>query len=320
MASRKDAYAQSDSMATQASTLDSLSKKLTDDLRTHIKTLGSFELLGKQWYSMVDSLKHISGIALMEQRMPKKAGQDEMTLWDKEDMAVRMVLEEGKLNMCLRTLQEYKTLVRPANSFMGRAKAAAAGLGTTDVELMNKMCIFEESLGMILHCALKSVEAVQTLDLPFTCAHCSEVLHAASAPDFSMPGSASANINRSQEAMVMQYLASIGARSEDIDEDRFASLIEETKMLPALITVVHRDVKKFNKDFGTGAALFLNAVCDMEHFQKHIDGFLATDDEKKAFVALKEVLVQPLLTDGVLERKQVRSLTDRMMKMGRSLS
>ena len=29
--------------------------------------------------------------------------------------------------------------------------------------------------GMILHCALKSVEAVQTLDLPFTCAHCSEV-------------------------------------------------------------------------------------------------------------------------------------------------
>ncbi len=28
-----------------------------------------------------------------------------MTLWDKEDMAVRMVLEEGKLNMCLRVLQ-----------------------------------------------------------------------------------------------------------------------------------------------------------------------------------------------------------------------
>ena len=27
-----------------------------------------------------------------------------------------------------------------------------------------------------------------------------------------------------QEAMVMQYLASIGARSEDIDEDRFASV------------------------------------------------------------------------------------------------
>jgi hypothetical protein len=65
----------------------------------------------------------------MEQKLPKQAGQvrlflpvrrrftacvqthllgceqDTMTLWDKEDMAVRMVLEEGKLNMCLRVLQ-----------------------------------------------------------------------------------------------------------------------------------------------------------------------------------------------------------------------
>ena len=41
----------------------------------------------------------------MEQKLPKQEGQDAMTLWDKEDMAVRMVLEEGKLNMCLRVLQ-----------------------------------------------------------------------------------------------------------------------------------------------------------------------------------------------------------------------
>ena len=52
----------------------------------------------------------------MEQRQPKQEGQEEMTLWDKEDMAVRMVLEEGKLNMCLRVLQEYKALVRPAGA------------------------------------------------------------------------------------------------------------------------------------------------------------------------------------------------------------
>ena len=61
--------------------------------------------MGKEWLSMVDSLQHISSIAVMEQKLPQQAGGGEMTLWDKDDMAVRMVLEEGKLNMCLRVLQ-----------------------------------------------------------------------------------------------------------------------------------------------------------------------------------------------------------------------
>ena len=103
MAARAAAYAQSGD--SQAATLESLSKKLSDDLRRHIKTLGSFALMGKEWLSMVDSLQHISSIAVMEQKLPKQAGGDDMTLWDKDDMAVRMVLEEGKLNMCLRVLQ-----------------------------------------------------------------------------------------------------------------------------------------------------------------------------------------------------------------------
>ena len=89
----------------QAATLESLSKKLSDDLRRHIKTLGSFALMSKEWLAMVESLQHISSIAVMEQKLPKQSGQDVMTLWDKDDMAVRMVLEEGKLNMCLRVLQ-----------------------------------------------------------------------------------------------------------------------------------------------------------------------------------------------------------------------
>ena len=33
----------------QTATLDSLSKKLSDDLRQHIKSLGSYSLLSKEW-------------------------------------------------------------------------------------------------------------------------------------------------------------------------------------------------------------------------------------------------------------------------------
>ena len=37
----------------QAATLDSLSKKLSDDLRQHIKSLGSYALLSKEWLTTV---------------------------------------------------------------------------------------------------------------------------------------------------------------------------------------------------------------------------------------------------------------------------
>ncbi len=37
----------------QAATLDSLSKKLSDDLRQHIKSLGSYSLLSKEWLATV---------------------------------------------------------------------------------------------------------------------------------------------------------------------------------------------------------------------------------------------------------------------------
>ena len=38
------------------------------------------------------------------------------------------------------------------------------------------MNLFEESLGMVIACALKSVEAVQTLDLPAMLQHTADVL------------------------------------------------------------------------------------------------------------------------------------------------
>lgn len=67
------------------------------------------------------------------------------------------------------------------------------------------MIAFEESLGLILHCCLKSVEAVQTLDMPLLCAHAGEVMGNAAAT--ASPSGRS--IDASQEALVLQYLASV---------------------------------------------------------------------------------------------------------------
>ena len=44
-------------------------------------------------------------MALLEHRLPREG---ESTLWEGEELTVRYMLEEGKLNLCMRLMEEYK--------------------------------------------------------------------------------------------------------------------------------------------------------------------------------------------------------------------
>lgn len=103
MFSRKNNYEQ----ATDTTSLDDLSRKLAVDLRKHVKRLDSFPPYTKEWLGLVDSLLHISNIAMMEHKLPRD--NDDATLWEGDELTVRFLLEEGKLNLCLRLMHEYKT-------------------------------------------------------------------------------------------------------------------------------------------------------------------------------------------------------------------
>ena len=270
----------------RSSQLDALSKRLSDDLRQHIKSLGSFPLLGRDWVTVTNSLKHISEIAMMEQKLPKQAGQDSMTLWDKEDMAVRMVLEEGKLNMCLRVLQEYRALVRPAGAHATAARASCAAIDMTEADLSNKMHLFEESLGLLMLCSVKSVEAVQTLDMPLLCQHVAEVLGtsnaAAGPPSRDGVPELAMGIMGAQEALVVQYLLAVGLQGESIDEDRLCILLHEHNIVGNLVACTLRDSEAYGQDYTVAALKFLSFVADTEHFQTHVDDYFADDDAKRA--------------------------------------
>ena len=45
---------------------------------------------------MVDSLKHVAQVATMEHKIPREGDQ---TLWEGDELTVRFLLEEGKLNL-----------------------------------------------------------------------------------------------------------------------------------------------------------------------------------------------------------------------------
>lgn len=96
MFSRKNAYESTG----QSTGLDDTSRKLAVDLRKHVRRLEMLPHHTKEWIGLTDSLLHISNVALMEHQLPRDS--EDSTLWEGEELTVRFVLEEGKLNLCLR--------------------------------------------------------------------------------------------------------------------------------------------------------------------------------------------------------------------------
>ena len=111
---------------------------------------------------------------------------------------MRFMLEEGKLNLCVRLMHEYRkalaALAPPSERYSAWLQSTAAATELHDVSLLtSRMLTFEQSLGVLLRCALEHVESVQTADLPELMCHIGEILAAAA----SKPSS-SINFERTQ--------------------------------------------------------------------------------------------------------------------------
>ena len=166
--------------ANEPETLDDLSRKLAVDLRKHVRRLEGHPMFSRDWIGMVDSLVHISNIAQMEHRLPRSG---DGTLWEGDELTVRFLLEEGKLNLCLRLMHDFCRAVAamqpPSDAYASflAERAAAAELPDADA-MQQKLLTFEQAMGVLLRCAFEHVEAVQTTDLPELCDHAGEVFRA----------------------------------------------------------------------------------------------------------------------------------------------
>ena len=206
MFNKKDKYASAEQDA--GGGLDDLSRKLAVDLRKHVKKLESHRACSKEWVTMVDSLTHIANIAAMEHRLPEAANS---TLWEGDQLTVRFLLEEGKLNLCMRLMHEYKRTQRATGAAELAQLATAAGVETAE-KLAERSLAFEQSLGTLLRCSFEHIEAVQTTDMPELFQHAAEVLCS--------PSSAPPRVRAHAEAGVLSYLALTFNRVESIGEEK----------------------------------------------------------------------------------------------------
>ena len=80
-------------------------------------------MLTAEWFSVVEALQHIANIAIMEERLPK--ADDDATLWERDDLTVRYMLEEGKLNVTLRAVVNHRNFLRRRREFEEKVVATA---------------------------------------------------------------------------------------------------------------------------------------------------------------------------------------------------
>ena len=326
-----------------------LAAKLTADLRNHIRMMNSFPVMSPAWVKMTDDLERVSAVAEMERQLPKD--DKDATLWECEEQALRFILEDGKLNLCLRNLVDYKTFEREA---LGEGKRLKRSVRST-------MDRFETSLGLTLKNAWRHVEALQTTDLPLLLSHVADVLAgcpahlrglAACAPASGGGGgegggadgegkegdgeeeegggggggaaavaaaAGAAPFGARQEAMVLHYLHGLCKRLDEIDEGRVMPFILERRLLHLLACHLHAFQAQLGEEDLWAGAEALSILFDTEDFDVNGDEYLEDDGTKRALVGIGAGFVAAKAAEDVDQRRALRPLLDGIEMAERAL-
>ncbi|KAK2964719.1 hypothetical protein BLNAU_19 [Blattamonas nauphoetae] len=129
-------------------TLQALMTKQVQAIANH--PIGSAE-----WSLMAKHVKRLSTIALMENRIPLRKGE---SLFETTRFAVRHLIDDSKTSACLEAMTT-------VFAWKVESKKNPSIIGTTATthklpadELLRRVDIFEQSMGMILFCVFNCVE------------------------------------------------------------------------------------------------------------------------------------------------------------------
>jgi len=276
--------------------------RLKAELREHIRFLADYDLLSTDWLRMAESLHQIANVAFMETHLPpsddnpleQHGKKDTGTLWDQErdELAVRILLEEGKLNLALRILHRYRQALRDGDKFTALLKATSEKFHS-DVNTVSERCkVFEQSVGILLQFAFSHVEALQIMDLPEFLQHASEVLtEAAASTRLATP----LEVDKMQETLVLHYLDSMARRLEDMDEDRVMDLVQEHNIMSTTIAHLAKHYTWYKLDGLEAALRFLNGCMASEAYQADRAKFVSDKETVGQLLSLKALFLNEML-------------------------
>lgn len=296
--------------------------RLKLELREHVRFLSDYDIMSSDWLRMAESLNQIANVAFMETHLPpsesnplQQQGKKSVgTLWDqeKDELAVRILLEEGKLNLALRILHKYMEFKRTPE--FDKLIVSTCKTYNSPEESVRKRCnVFESGVGILLKYTLQHVEALQILDIPEFMKHVGSVLK----DPFGAPQEEKDESGKGKEmqrSLVFHYLASLTLKMEEMDEDRIMDLMEKEKIFPLALkhAIANRDklslvvLKRF--------CVFLSHAMHSESFGTEPERFVKGEDEMKNIVKIKGLFVDELVEKHGLIKKEIQTLLDKTSK------
>lgn len=303
--------------------LGALSEKLALDLRKSIRSLGTCPLFSDPWMSMVDDIARISNITEMESHLTAADSKsDGATLWETKEQALRFLIEDGKLNVCLNNMVEFKKFqlnarrdpssssssTAPPPSFEAGAKYGLTPSQSVSSDIRTeKSDRFEKCLGIILKNVWVHVEALQTTDLVVLIRHIASVMEGVSdSPEIVQSLS---DLGHRQEVLVYHYLYDMLVRVDDIKEERVMPFIRESGIFMLAIralSILHSHLTRTDTLKALGS---LSLLVETEDFATYKDQYIKCTQDAQDLVLLNSSCIEVVNTD-MENRKVVRPLQD----------
>lgn len=363
---RSDSYATTDVAADATSRMN---RRLALDFRERLRAFSTATPFTPGWERCVEVVQFLSSVALLEEREQKakkastagdgpaspaqKAGAEQpglaragssakmlekqdTTLWEREEFCARQIVEEGKVNLLMRSLAEFKSQLI-TSCVEGRAPQG---------KQHSLSVLYESGVGNLLRITLVAVEAIQTLDVRAMLEHFGRTWDFALSPLYKPaviqgPTKSGKNAILSydflllQEGMSFAILAGIFRVISELREDeimeKFFDLGLQSKILLASERMMgfitnqpkESDLPMTNevalqvKEFTESLCKCWNYILMTETYSTKMAAFWPGGKaDKQKFVAVLGPVTKTVLAEHPDWKKELRPLSDALLRFG----
>ena len=291
--------------------MDDLNERLAADLRSQVRRLGNYQVFSSNWIEMVQSLNRIANVSDMEVNLPQ--AKDNATLWETDEQAIRFVLEDGKLNLCVRSMTSFRQHLHDKKH-------------STDLLGFEK-CIddFEKGMGALLKNAWVHIEAVQITDLQAVLEHINAVILHSLEDNGARLSQLLENgkLEQVQEGFLYYYMHLFLKDVEDLGEGRIMPIVRSLGIFMNLVHSIMRSYQGMSEVLLNKALETLSFIVQSEDFATYREEYLGDDNagfNLDLLLELQKKLLKPIMKELPAEKKKVlRPLSDAIDKTKRIL-
>eukprot|EP00672_Neobodo_designis_P020178 CAMPEP_0174833512 /NCGR_PEP_ID=MMETSP1114-20130205/4278_1 /TAXON_ID=312471 /ORGANISM="Neobodo designis, Strain CCAP 1951/1" /LENGTH=317 /DNA_ID=CAMNT_0016067395 /DNA_START=112 /DNA_END=1062 /DNA_ORIENTATION=- len=310
---KSSSYAAAPSNDSAADSAEKAQRKIAVEVRSRLRRFANEAPLTPKWAELVEPLRLVAGVAQQEADRAAAAGpspteaapaggsqpEKATTVWERDQVVVRVVVEEGKINLLAKSLREFKEAI-----YACPGKAAPP-------EMAASAAAYEQSLGYIVRAALTAVECVQTLNLVSLLEHVAMVLARSLEADFN-PTPADVAM---QECTVIHYLRLVCAQLDRLQSgDSVAAKMAELAIVPMVLKHLEKFRAVADADLVAGYAFFFANLADSEAFKGKPQAFFDAKDEKKAFALALDPVLKEHLGKNPADKKALRPASDLVLR------